>query len=123
MSFESNIQRWVMIDNQIKVHTDKIKQLRDEKNALGTVAREQAESNGYKDSVIQITDGRLRFIETRVAEPLSFRYIDEAITNIFPNPESREKIIACLKEHRGSKVVLELKRYSTSTSTPGGGGK
>lgn len=112
-----------MIDNQIKVHTDKIKQLRDEKNALGTVAREQAESNGYKDSVIQITDGRLRFIETRVAEPLSFRYIDEAITNIFPNPESREKIIACLKEHRGSKVVLELKRYSTSTSTPGGGGK
>jgi hypothetical protein len=121
MSFESNIQKWVAIDNQIKVHNDKIKQLRDEKNALGAAAREQAESNGYKDSVIQITDGRLRFVETRVADPLSFRYIDEAIANIIPNPDSREKIIACLKEHRGSKVVLELKRYYNSSSASGGG--
>jgi hypothetical protein len=116
MSFESNIQKWVMIDNQIKVHTDKIKQLRDEKNALGAAAREQAKSNGYKDSVIQITDGRLRFVETRVADPLSFRYIDEALTNIIPNPESREKIIECLKENRGSKLVPELKRYNSSSA-------
>jgi len=121
MSFESNIQKWVAIDNQIKVHNDKIKQLRDEKNALGAAARQQAESNGYKDSVIQITDGRLRFVETRVVDPLSFRYIDEALTNIIPNPESREKIIACLKENRGSKVVPEIKRYNSSSSAGGGG--
>jgi hypothetical protein len=120
MSFESNIQKWVAIDNQIKVHNDKIKQLRDEKNALGAAARQQAESNGYKDSVIQITDGRLRFVETRVTDPLSFRYIDEALANIIPNPESREKIIACLKENRGSKVVHELKRYNSSSAGAGG---
>jgi hypothetical protein len=120
MSFESNIQKWVMIDNQIKVHTDKIKQLRDEKNAIGATALQQAKSNGHKDSVIQITDGRLRFTDTRVTEPLSFRYIEEALANIIPNPESREKIITCLKENRGSKLVPEIKRYSTTTT---GGGK
>lgn len=120
MSFESNIQKWVMIDNQIKVHTDKIKQLRDEKNAIGATALQQAKSNGHKDSVIQITDGRLRFTDTRVTEPLSFRYIEEALANIIPNPESREKIITCLKENRGSKVVPEIKRYNTTTT---GGGK
>ena len=120
MSFETNIQTWVMLDNQIKVHNDKIKQLREEKNAVGAAARKQAESNGHKDSVIQITDGRLRFTETRVTEPLSFRYIEEALANIIPNPESREKIITCLKENRGSKLVPEIKRYSTTTT---GGGK
>ena len=114
MSFESNIQKWVMLDNQIKVHNNKIKQLREEKNAIGIAARKQAEDNGHKESVIQITDGRLRFTETRVAEPLSFRYIDETLTNIIPNPETRDKIIACLKDNRGHKVVPELKRYSSS---------
>lgn len=116
MSFESNIQKWVMLDNQIKVHNDKIKQLREEKNAIGIAARQQAEGNGHKDSVIQITDGRLRFTDTRVAEPLSFRYIDEALTKIIPNSESRDKIITCLKENRGSKVVPELKRYNNTGS-------
>ena len=43
MSFETNIQTWVMLDNQIKVHNDKIKQLREEKNAIGAAARKQAE--------------------------------------------------------------------------------
>jgi len=114
MSFESNIQKWVMLDNQIKLYNDKIKQLRDEKNAIGAEARKQAESSGHKGSVIQITDGRLRFTETRVTEPLSFRYIDETLINIIPNPESRSKIISCLKENRGSKLISEIKRYSTN---------
>jgi hypothetical protein len=112
MSFESNIQKWVMLDNQIKVYNDKIKQLRDEKNALSTELIQQADKNGNKNSTIQITDGRLRFTNTRVTEQLSFRYIDETLTKIIPNSESREKIITCLKENRESKFVPELKRYS-----------
>lgn len=114
MSFESNIQKWVALDNQIKLYNDKIKQLRDEKNALSTELIKQADSTGHKKSTIHITDGRLRFTETRVTDPLSFRYIDEALTKIIPNPESRDKIITCLKENRGSKIVPELKRYTTS---------
>lgn len=116
MSFESNIQKWVMLDNQIKVYNDKIKQLREEKNAIGAIALQQAEINGHKESVIQITDGRLRFTETRVTEPLSFRYINESLTDIIPNPETRDKIINCLKENRGHKIVPELKRYSNTGS-------
>ena len=114
MSFESNIQQWVMLDNQIKLYNDKIKQLREEKNKIAITAREQAESSGHKDSVIQITDGRLRFTETRVTEPLTFRYIDETLSNIIPDSETRNTIITCLKENRNQKVVSELKRYPTN---------
>lgn len=116
MSFETNIQKWVMLDNQIKLYNDKIKQLREEKNAIGARALKQAEDNGHKDSVIQITDGRLRFTETRVTEPLSFRYINETLTDIIPNSESRDKIITCLKEKRNHKMVPELKRYPNTGS-------
>jgi len=114
MSFESNIQRWVAIDNQIKLHADKIKQLRDEKNTLSAELMGQADSNGHKNSVIKISDGRLRFIDTRITEPLTFRYIDNALNTLIPNTETREQIIMCLKTNRNTKVVSELKRYNGS---------
>jgi phage shock protein A len=34
MSFEQQIQQWVVIDNQMKTLNDKIKELRDKKNVL-----------------------------------------------------------------------------------------
>jgi hypothetical protein len=34
MSFEQNIQNWVSIDNQIKLLSDKIQQLREKKHEL-----------------------------------------------------------------------------------------
>jgi hypothetical protein len=114
MSFESDIQKWVVLDNQIKIHADKIKQLREEKNALSADLMNQADSNGHKNSVIKISDGRLRFIDTRITEPLTFRYIDNALNTLIPNPETREQIILCLKNSRTHKVVSELKRYNGS---------
>ena len=34
MSFEQQIQQWVTIDNQMKIVADKMKELRDKKNAI-----------------------------------------------------------------------------------------
>jgi hypothetical protein len=116
MSFESNIQQWVALDNQIKMYSDKVKQLREQKNALADNLMTQADNNGYKNSVIQISDGRLRFADTRVTAPLTFRYIDDTLSTIIPNPESREQILTCLKTSRQTKVVTELKRYGNTTT-------
>ena len=58
--FEKNIQEWVMIDNQLKLYNEKIKELRDKKAKLTEKLNVQANDNGYKDAVIQITDGKLK---------------------------------------------------------------
>ena len=73
MSFEDNIKKWVQLDNQIKIYSDKLKQLRDEKSLLTNNLMSQADDNNYKNAVIQITDGKLKFTTTKVQSPLSFK--------------------------------------------------
>jgi hypothetical protein len=112
MSFENNIQKWVILDNQIKVYSEKIKQLREEKMGLSTSLMEQADTNGYKKSVIQISDGKLKFADTKVTSPLTFRYVEDTLSSIIADENVRSKIIQCLKDNRETKIVSEIKRYN-----------
>ena len=44
-SFEENIQRWVAIDNQMKLLNEKVKELREKRNDLTQTITEHAEEN------------------------------------------------------------------------------
>lgn len=112
MSFENNIKRWVQLDNQIKIYNDKIKQLRDEKSKITDELIGQAEENNYINSVIQITDGRLKFNTSKVQPPLTFKYIEEILGNTIKDPNAIETIIKRLKDNRETKYVQEIKRYT-----------
>jgi hypothetical protein len=116
MSFENNIKRWVQIDNQIKVYNDKIKQLRDEKANITEELLGQAEENNYKDAVIQITDGKLKFNTSKVQSPLTFKYVEEILSNTIKEPAAIEAIIKRLKDNRETKYVQEIKRYTNEKS-------
>ena len=61
MNFESQIQQWVSIDNQIKQLNEKTKELREKKNTLEQNITSYASSNNLSSSTIQISDGKLKF--------------------------------------------------------------
>ena len=77
MSFEDNIKKWVQLDNQIKLYNDRIKSLREQKSEL-TENLFSAQENDYENAVIQITDGKLKFSNTKV-QTLTFKYIENPI--------------------------------------------
>ena len=112
MSFQENIQQWVMLDNQLKLYNDKIKQIREKKNELTEKLVDQADQNGYTNSVIQITDGKLKFTNTKVQSPLTFKYIDSVLSSSIRDEKVKDQLIQKMKENREVKVVSDLKRYS-----------
>ncbi len=112
MSFQENIQRWVQLDNQIRVYSERIKGLREEKNELSSKLTTQAEDNNYLESVIQITDGKLKFTNTKVQSQLTFKYIEETLGNTIKDRTICDEIIKRLKDNREVKYTQELKRYN-----------
>ncbi len=110
-SFERNIQQWVSLDNQIKKLNEQAKELREKKDELCNNILEYADSNNMRENVIQISDGKLRFVETKVQQPLSFKYVEKALGEIIKNEEQVKKIVAYLKQNRESKTESEIKRY------------
>lgn len=112
MSFEEKVQKWVSLDNQIKILNDKLKQLRENKHDLNNEIMSYVDEQGLSRSTIRISDGRLRFGITRVPTPLSFKYIEGTLAEVIKNKEQLEQIVGHLKNKREIKNVQEIKRYA-----------
>lgn len=114
MSFENQIQQWVAIDNQLKILNEKVKDLRDKRNELSEHITQTAVKNNMLQSTVQISDGKLRFVNTKVQQPLTFKYVEQSLGEIIKNEQQLKQIMEHLKKNRDTKVVQEIKRYSNN---------
>jgi hypothetical protein len=112
MNFENEIKKWVSVDNEIKNLNEKTKILRDTRNKLSESIINYANEKKISNSMIKITDGKLKFTNTKVTEPLTFKYIEQTLAEIIINESQLKYIIEHLKNKRTSKVISEIKRYS-----------
>jgi FtsZ-binding cell division protein ZapB len=114
MSFEQNIQQWVSIDNQIKLLNDKIHELREKKHKLSENITSHVESNDLRNATVQISDGKLRFVNTKVSSPLTFKYVEKTLGEVIKNQTQVKQIVEYLKQHREIKIIHEIKRISNN---------
>lgn len=113
MSFEENIQQWVSIDNQIKLLSDKIQELRNKKNKLTENINTHIEENNLNNAIVQISDGKLKFISTKVTTPLTFKYVEKSLGEVIKDKNQVTRLIQYLKTNREFKIVPEIKRIYT----------
>ena len=114
MSFENQIQQWVLLDNQTRQLNEKLKELRDKKNQIASNITKYAENNEMMNSFIKISDGRLKLANTKVAEPLTYKYIERTLGEIIKNEEQVKSIMTYIKQRREYKIVQEIKRFSAN---------
>ena len=112
MSFENQIQQWVSIDNQLRVLNDKAKELRESKNVLCKNITSHVEKNNLGNLTIQISDGQLKFAETKIAAPLTYKHLEKCLAEIINNETQVKQIIDYVKQNREIKMVPEIKRFS-----------
>ena len=112
MSFEQQIQQWVSVDNQLKLLTEKVKELRDQKNELEEDIITYADDNNLTGATIKISDGKLKFANNKVTQSLTLKYLETCLGEIIKNPEQVDKIMEYIKAKREIKNVKEIKRFS-----------
>ena len=111
MDFEQTIQQWVVLDNQIKSYNDKLKELRTKRENIEQKLSQHALNNNLMNSVIKTSDSKLKFVNTKITSPLTFKYIEKSLGEIIKNNEQVNTIVNYIKNNREQKVVPELKRY------------
>jgi hypothetical protein len=110
MSFEQQIQQWVTIDNQLKLLTDRMKELRDKKSTLSQNINEHIETNNLTNSGVKLSDGQLKFIKVKDTQPLTFKYLETCLHEIIKNETQVNTIVDYIKNKRDVKYVPEIKR-------------
>lgn len=114
MNFENQIKEWVQIDNQLKLLNDKTKLLREQRNKLNENIINYANSNDIFNSQIQISDGKLKFTNTKVSSPLTFKYLEKCLGEVIRNENQVKQIMEYVKSKREIKTVAEIKRFSNN---------
>src|SRR5210317_2189254 len=111
MDFETDVKQWVMIDNQIKQNSEKVKELRKQRNHLTTKIFSYAEENNLENAVIEISDGKLKFQQNKHTAPLTFKFLEECLNECIQNKEQVKQIIQFVKSKREFKYVSDIKRF------------
>lgn len=114
MSFENQIQQWVQIDNEIKQINEKSQELREKRNTLEKNIIKYSNENNLLNSTINISDGKLKFGNTKNVEPLTFKYLEKSLNDIIKNESQVKLIIKHLKENRKINFISEIKRFSNN---------
>jgi len=110
-NFKESIKEWVTLDNELKTINEHGKDLRDRKNEKLNEIMNYAENNNLDNAIIQISDGRLKFQNSKISTPLTFKFVEKCLSDLIPSEEQVERIITHIKEQRETKINKELKRY------------
>ena len=111
MNFENQIQQWVTVDNQLKQINEKTKELREKRNKLEENILQYASTNNISNSVVNINDGKLKFAQTKVQEPITLKYLEKTLSEVIKNETQVKLIMDHIRQRRESKLVPEIKRF------------
>ena len=113
-SFENKIQQWIQLDNQLKKLNEQTKQLREQRNSLESNLTSYAKTNNIVDTTIKVNNDKLKFVDTKVPEPLTFKYLEKTLGEIIKNENQVQLIMDHIKQKRAVKIVPEIKRFSNN---------
>tara|TARA_A100001011_G_C14143701_1_gene770897 strand:+ start:649 stop:975 length:327 start_codon:yes stop_codon:yes gene_type:complete len=108
MTFEGGIKDWVILDNKIRLLNQELKEYRNEKKKL-TERIYEINTNNYNN--IKISDGRLKFVNTKINNTLSYKFIKKCLEECINDENKIKEIINLMKEKRDFKYVQEIKRF------------
>jgi len=107
--FIENVQKWVLIDTQLKIINEKTKKLRDMKHGLTDEICNYTKEKSM--SKIGISDGELRIYDKKEYTPLSFGYIETCLANIISDKSQVDYIIKYLKENRETSTSPDIRHH------------
>lgn len=107
--FTALIQKWVIADSQLKMLSDKTKQIRDIKQQLTEDICKYAEDNNINKK-IQISDGELRIYEKKEYSTLSFSYLEDCLEKVIQNRDHIDYILQYIKDNREIETVFDIRR-------------
>lgn len=83
MSIEDKIKRWVVLDNQAKQLISQLQLLKDEKEDLTNHLIEHFDNANKKYPIINISDGKLTFIQVKQPNGLSYKFLERCFIEYF----------------------------------------
>lgn len=108
--FQQNIKQWVAVDTRLKALNEEAKQLREQRNHFASEINIHVETHNLENAIVNISDGKLRFVSTKQTAPLTLKYVHGCLQNCISDPEQVMHIMEVIKKSRTVNQTSEIKR-------------
>lgn len=112
MNLESNVNKWLEIDNSIKQLTERVKTLRNEKSNIEENIMEYADRNNINNLSIKTNEGILKLTQSKNASQLTYKYLEKCLHEIISDEKQVENIINYIKNKREITETKSIKKYA-----------
>ena len=112
--FTENIKKWVVLDQKInnikeELHT-KIKDYKQIKDSIENQITTYMQENKLTDSVIKISDSKIKYNETYTQLPITYKFLKKVFTELYDDDgDKAEEIVNYIKNRRETKKNINLK--------------
>jgi hypothetical protein len=114
--FEESVKKWVMLDNQIKQAQDVSKTWKEERDKIGEFMTVYMKKEKLEQSVINLSDGKLKLAQRTYSTPMSKDYMIKRLTLYFKgNPEKAMDCVNFMYEDREKKIAETISRTRNRT--------
>ena len=120
-TLELKIKRWVELDNKIKESAEEVRDIRTEKSVIHDEILEIVEEKQLGKATVNISDGKLRFVDTKHTTPLTLTYVEKCLGELITNKTQVQQIMTYIKKNRETKITTEIKRIYNTKSGAGAG--
>lgn len=100
MDLQENIKRWVKLDNESKKLAQSMKELREEKNSISSNLFDYFSNNNMKPPNVNISDGKLSFVEINSANILTYKFLEECLNEFFDETSQTKELLEFIKSKR-----------------------
>jgi len=111
MDLQENIKRWVKLDNDSKKLAQSMKELREEKNNISSNLFDYFSNNNMKPPNVNISDGKLGFVEVNTANVLTYKFLEECLNEHFDDTSKTKELLEFIKSKRSytkNKVIRRV---------------
>ena len=124
--FTEGIKKWVMLEKKItnikEEYNLKLKDYKDKKDNLENELTKFMKENELTDSIIKLPDGKIKYNETNISQPITYKFLKEIFTSdadMIPDYENKKLIIRLhsLSTPRANQAVKELCSFLNKTET------
>lgn len=113
MDLQENIKKWVKLDNNYKLLYNQLREVREEKNNISANLFDYFSNNNMKPPNVNISDGKLSFVELNNPNALTFKFLEECLNEYFNESKESKELLEFIKSKRSySKNKLIRRVYN-----------
>ena len=111
MSIETNIKKWVTLDNNQQKLNTQIKEIRDQKTNLSTDIITYFSINNIKSPTINISDGKLNLVNLKQYDnTISYVFLEKCFNEYFDDITQTQELLKFIKNKRTHSYNTFIKR-------------